>query len=284
MTSYLNESFDLSDKNLVSVFDEFPLWSSYFGTVLLDMVEYRKNMTVLDIGCGTGFPLIELAQRTGPSSKIFGIDTWTSAAGRIDLKIKTMRISNVIFLNQPAENLPFRNNTFDLIVSNNGINNVQDPDKVLSECARTLKPEAACIMSMNLPGTMIEFYDVFKEVLKQSGLDNCINKIDLHIKSKRKSIIETTGMILKHPFCIEQVIEKKFFMRFADGSAFLNHYFIKMAFLESWKNIVPEEMMKEVFGKIEEKLNNIAEKTGQLNLTIPYAVFKFRKKPQKTTV
>lgn len=277
MTSYLNESFDLSDKNLVSVFDEFPLWSSYFGTVLLDMVEYRKNMTVLDIGCGTGFPLIELAQRTGSSSKIFGIDTWTSAAARVDLKIKTMHLNNVIFLNQPAEILPFRNNTFDLIVSNNGINNVQDPDKVLSECARTLKTGAACIMSMNHPGTMIEFYDVFKDVLKQSGLENCIKDVDLHIRSKRKSIIENTGMILKQPFCIEQVVEKKFFMRYTDGSAFFNHYFVKMAFLESWKNIVPEEKRNEIFGKIEEKLNIISEKTGQLNLTIPFAVFKFRK-------
>lgn len=284
MTSYLNENFDLSDKNVVSVFDEFPLWSSYFGAVLLDLMEYRKNMTVLDIGCGTGFPLIELAQRIGSSSKIYGIDTWTSAAARIDLKVKTMNLNNVIFLNQPAEILPFRENTFDLIVSNNGINNVQDPDKVLSECARTLKTGGTCIMSMNLPGTMMEFYKVFKDVLKQSGLEDCVNKVNLHIKSKRKSIIENTGMIMKQPFCIEQVVEKTFFMKFADGSAFFNHYFIKIAFLESWKNIVPEEKRDEVFGKIEEKLNIISEKEGQLNLTIPFAVFKFRKSLENTIV
>lgn len=277
MTNYLNETFDLSEKNLVSVLDEFPLWSSYFGAVLLDMVDYKKNLTVLDIGCGTGFPMIELAQRLGSSSYVYGIDTWAAAAERIRLKIKTMNLNNAEILVQPAEQLPFEDNKFDLVVSNNGINNVQDPDKVLAECARTMKPGAQCILSMNLPGTMIEFYNVFRNTLINNGLKEYLPKVDEHIKFKRKTMVEYTGMIMQHPFCLEHLAEEKFYMRYSDGSSFLNHYVIKVFFMDSWKKIVPEDLLNIVFSETEAELNKLSEESGQLNLTIPFAVFKLRK-------
>ncbi len=277
MTAYLDETFDFSDRDFVSVVDEFPLWSSYFGAVMLDMIDYKNNVTVLDLACGTGFPLIELAQRFGSSSRIYGIDTWDTAAERVRLKIKTMKLKNVEIFVKPAEHLPFGDNTFDLIVSNNGINNVQDPDKVLAECVRTMKPGAYCILSVNLPGTMIEFYNIFKNVLAKNGLDDCLEKVDAHIKAKRKSVEENTGMIMQQPFCLEQVVEKNFYMRYASGSAFLNHYVIKFAFLESWKKIVPEKLLNKVFAETEAELNKLAVKNGQLDLSIPFAVFKFRK-------
>jgi arsenite methyltransferase len=274
MTSYLDEKFDLTDPNLVSVYDEFPIWSSYFGTSLLDMVDYKPNTTALDIGCGAGFPLIELAQRLGPSSTVFGIDTWTSAYERINLKLRTMKIKNVVFLNQPAESLPFKDNTFDLIVSNNGINNVQDPQKVLAECFRTLKKDAQFLMSVNLPGTMIGFYNVFKEVLNHHNLSEEIKKIDEHIRSKRKTLDETLQMLKESKLNVSQSAEDSFSMRYADGTAFLNHYFIKLAFLDSWKNIVDKENMKKIFSEVEEHLNKMAAESGHLKLTVPFVVIK----------
>jgi arsenite methyltransferase len=273
MTNYLNETFDLSDQNLISIFDEFPIWSSYFGVRMLDMVNYKTRSTVLDIGCGAGFPLVELAQRLGSRSKVFGIDIWTPAWERINLKLKTMNLKNVTFLNQPAENLPFRDNTFDLIVSNNGINNVSDPQRVLTECCRTIKPGGQFLMSVNLPGTMTEFYGIFRKVLGELNLNDEIIQINTHINSKRKSLDENSAMIRDAGLIIKDVIEDCFFMRYADGTAFLNHYFIKMAFLDSWKKIPPEKDLVEVFEKIETYLNALASENGHLKLSVPFVVF-----------
>jgi len=273
MTGYLNQTFDLSDPDLVSVFDELPLWSSYFGAVILNQVKYKKGIRVLDIGCGAGFPLIELAQRLGESSDLYGIDPWSAALDRILQKIRFMNISNVRLLNQPAESLPFDDNTFDLIVSNNGINNVADPGKVLSECYRALKADGQFIMSVNLPGTMHEFYETFREVLTANDLSDRKTLIDKHISSKRKTVEENKALLTRHNFRIKDIKEDEFYMRFADGSAFLNHYFIKMAFLDSWVKIPPESKTEMIFSDIEERLNKSASENGQLNLTIPFAVF-----------
>jgi ubiquinone/menaquinone biosynthesis C-methylase UbiE len=126
-------TFNVDDPEFVSVIDELPLWSAPFGLKLLDVIHLKHNMNILDIGCGLGFPLIEIAQRVGDSSKVFGIDPWESAIERVKLKIKKLDITNVKVIKGVAENLPFDDSFFDLIVSNNGINNVQNIEAVLSE-------------------------------------------------------------------------------------------------------------------------------------------------------
>ena len=74
MKEYLNTNFD--QVKVISAFDELPLWSAPFGLKLLDAIDYKTDMTVLDVGFGSGFPLTELAMRLGNSSVVYGIDSW----------------------------------------------------------------------------------------------------------------------------------------------------------------------------------------------------------------
>jgi 16S rRNA G527 N7-methylase RsmG len=52
----------------MEVIDELPIWSVPFGLKLLDVVDYKPTISAIDIGFGTGFPLIELAMRFGNTS------------------------------------------------------------------------------------------------------------------------------------------------------------------------------------------------------------------------
>ena len=92
---YLNCKYDFGDSDLVSIYDDLPLWSASFGLKLLERVRIGTNLNVLDIGCGTGFPLLELAERLGETCQVFGIDPWEEAVRRIELKIKKRDIKNV---------------------------------------------------------------------------------------------------------------------------------------------------------------------------------------------
>lgn len=56
---------DPSDPRLSEFYDELPLWSAPFGLLLLDRVPVQPAKTYLDVGAGTGFVTVELAQRCG---------------------------------------------------------------------------------------------------------------------------------------------------------------------------------------------------------------------------
>jgi hypothetical protein len=57
-----------------------------------------------------------------------------------------------------------------------------------------------------------------------------------------------------------------------DGTALLNHFFIRIAFLDSWKKIVPPDRLAEIFNEIEKRINTESGRTGFFNLTVPFVV------------
>ena len=132
MKKYLTNDFDFT--KLIDVFDELPLWSAPFGLKLLDYVDYKTNITAIDLGFGSGFPLTEIALRLGDSSTVYGIDPWTDVFDRVRRKIEYYRLTNVRLIEGVAESIPLDDNSVDLITSNNGVNNVSDINKVISEC------------------------------------------------------------------------------------------------------------------------------------------------------
>jgi ubiquinone/menaquinone biosynthesis C-methylase UbiE len=278
MTSYLNQQFDFSDSSLVSSLDELPIWSSYFGSLILERIKFAHNATILDVGCGTGYPLLEIAQRFGSTSTAYGIDPWSKALERAEFKMKAMGLHNVKLVKQKAEELPFEDNFFNLVVSNNGVNNVEDPAVVFKECYRVSKPGAQFLFTVNLPGSMIEFYDVFEAVLKESALCDKIEEMKKHITHKRKTIRVNVSMAEQAGFAVSDIATGQFLIRYCDASAMFNHHFIKLAFLDSWKQLVPVQQMDDIFSRIERRLNNIAAEKGELALTIPYACFDCTKK------
>jgi ubiquinone/menaquinone biosynthesis C-methylase UbiE len=263
--------FDLSNPDLVSVYDEVPLWSAPFGLTLLEKVRLKPGMTVLDIGCGTGFPLLELAQRLGDTCRIYGIDPWSAALDRVRLKMRQYEVHNVQLFNDVAENMSFADGLFDLVVSNVGFNNVTDQERVISNCANACKHGAQIILTVNLPDTMNLFYEIFESVLRDAGKDDEVKVMRAHVRAKRRPLEELTFLIEGAGFMISEIIEDAFRMRFLNGTCLLNHYFIRLAFMESWRNILTPTDQDLVFELLEQRLNEVAAREGELSLSIPYA-------------
>jgi arsenite methyltransferase len=270
MKKYLNNNFDLN--NLIDVLDELPLWSAPFGLKLLEYVDYKPNISALDIGFGTGFPLTELALRLGDSATVYGIDPWNEAIERTKRKINSYGITNIKIIEGFAESIPLENDSVDLIVSNNGINNVADIDEVLSECSRIIKPEGQFVQTLNIDKSMFEFYGVFESVLSDLNMNKEINLMRHHIYEKRRPLDELIPMIKKHGFIIKDLEHDQFNYKFSDGTAMLNHYFIRLAFMDSWIKILPKDKTEQIFDAVESKLNEQSKITGGLKLSIPFVL------------
>jgi arsenite methyltransferase len=270
MSNYLNSNFQSDNPQHVSALDELPFWSSPFGQLLLETIPLKRDINALDIGFGTGYPVIEIAERLGNSSRIYGVDIWRPGAKRALQKIAVHEVQNLTLLLAAAENLPFHNEYFDLITSNNGLNNVEDLQKSLAECFRSCKKGGRLIFTVNLPDTMKEFYRIFESVLKDRKLENQITKMQAHIHKKRKPLNEMCEMAEGAGFDIDKKIEKTFSYRFLDGTTMLHYFMIREFFLPSWKEIVPEENVSTIFTEIESRLNQVSKEKGELILTVPY--------------
>ncbi len=83
---------------------------------MLKHLELKPNLKVIDIGSGTGFPLLELASRLGNSCQLYGIDPWHNANNRVKEKIRNYELSNVAIIECSAEKILFEDNSIDLIV------------------------------------------------------------------------------------------------------------------------------------------------------------------------
>lgn len=269
---------DLNNPEAISVIDELSFWSAPFGLRLLDVVLYKNDTRALDIGCGLGFPLIELSMRLGETSRVYGIDPWRAGIERARQKLKTYELTNVKVVEGCAERIPFEDSYFDLIVSNNGINNVQDLEKTFEEIERISKPGAQFVFTFNTDQTFIEFYDVYREILSDCGLEECHKKLAAHIYSKRKPMAEFEDLLKAHGFGITSTYEDMFHYRFSNGTAMLNHFFMKLAFMPSWEEIIPDDRREEVFRKIEEKINTYSELFGSFTMQVPFVTMDCEKK------
>ncbi len=278
MTNYLYTNFDLNSDQLVELVDELPFWSAPFGIRLLDHIRYKKNISILDIGFGAGFPITEVAMRFGESCKIYGIDPWEAGTRRVKKKLALYGIGNVDLIRGEAEYIPLPDHSIDLITSNNGINNVSDEAKVLSECSRIIKKGGQFVQTINLEKSMIEFYEIMEKVLKSHRMNEELGRMHQHIKSKRKPLDEFLAQIRKNNFSIVEIENNSFEYKFTDGTTMLNHYFIRLAFLDPWKEIIPGKKRAEIFQEIETLMNEKALKDGCFRLSIPFVVIDCKKK------
>lgn len=276
MTDYLIDKYNINDPKFASALDELSFWSARFGLLLFNNLEIKKNITILDLGCGNGFPLFELAQTFGKTCQVLGVDIWKAGLERAKTKQKELKLPNISILEADGENLPLLNSSVNLIVSNLLLNNLAKPNLTIAECHRVLKPGGTIILTTNVIGHFQEFYQVFYELLTELNNKNYLENLEQN-KNHRGSKEIFSKLLENNGFTLNKVIEDQFFMRFSDGTALLNHTLIKIGFLGGWKNILEVKDQEHVFNSLENKLNNIAESFGELRMTVPMLYLEAKK-------
>ena len=104
------------------------------------LIELKPGETVLDLGSGGGIDVLLSARRVGPASKAYGLDMTDEMLALARENQRRAGAENVEFLKGEIENIPLRDNSVDVVISNCVINLSADKDRVLREAFRVLKP------------------------------------------------------------------------------------------------------------------------------------------------
>jgi ubiquinone/menaquinone biosynthesis C-methylase UbiE len=106
----------------------------------------RRYGSVLEIGCGTGFFIVNLWQ-AGLVERAFATDI---SPGMVEVCRRNARAVGLVDLEArvaDAERLPFPDDTFDLVVGHAVLHHLPDVPAALRECRRVLKPGGALVVA-----------------------------------------------------------------------------------------------------------------------------------------
>ncbi|WP_138502638.1 class I SAM-dependent methyltransferase [Nostoc sp. PA-18-2419] len=105
--------------------------TSQVNQAILDGVEARAGMRLLDVACGTGWLSADAVKR---GAIVTGLDYTENM-----LVIARSRCPEAEFRVGDAENLPFESDEFEAVVCNFGILHFPEPEKAIAESLRVLK-------------------------------------------------------------------------------------------------------------------------------------------------
>jgi arsenite methyltransferase len=100
----------------------------------------ERGARILDRGSGAGTDSLVSAQMVGPGGRVTGIDMTPEMLAKARAAAAEMGATNVEFLEAEAEQLPFADASYDVVISNGVIDLVPDKDAVFSELFRVLAP------------------------------------------------------------------------------------------------------------------------------------------------
>ena len=95
---------------------------------------------VLDLGSGAGTDSLVAAQMVGKSGRVTGIDMTPQMLAKARTAAAEMRLEHVEFVEGEAEQLPFPDDSFDVVISNGVIDLIPDKEAVFTQLFRVLAP------------------------------------------------------------------------------------------------------------------------------------------------
>lgn len=127
---------------------------------MLGMHNWRGDELVLDVGCGRGLLLAGAAKRMaalGGTGRVTGIDIWSNvdmggnaeSATRANLDMEGVS-DRCELVSVPAQEMPFPDASFDVVVSNLCLHNIYDrPTRTaaVAQIARVLRPGGVALIS-----------------------------------------------------------------------------------------------------------------------------------------
>jgi len=160
----------------------------FTGKNLMPWLPNRNDLTVLDLGCGTGFFTDILSARY---QKVIGLDISTNM-----LKFsKKNRSNDISWLEANAYQLPLSNESVDFVYSNLMIQWCDPLQPLLDEILRVLKPGGLFIFSTLVDGTLFELKSSWAQVDEDQHVIDFKSPTELEqlFNSPKSTLIESAN-------------------------------------------------------------------------------------------
>lgn len=165
---------------------------------LLRKLKLAENARILDLGCGCGLGLSKFSK----IGRAVGLDYEYEA-----LKFCRRRLTSPFLVQGSAVHLPFKDETFDLIVALDLLEHIEQDTALLKEIHRIGKPKMAVILSVPCYPRLYSEHDLALHHKRRYRKDDLRNKIrDANFRTKRMTFF---NMSLFLPIAASRMLKKK---------------------------------------------------------------------------
>lgn len=169
------------------------IWHTGKLNVVSNMIP-PNSASILDVGCASGWFLSQIHGKY-PAARCVGVDSYDKAIEYGKKEYKHLELHCV-----DAHKLPFKKNSFDVVVCTEVLEHVIDPVEVLKEIKRVLKPNGIGVIEMDTGNILFKIAWYW-----WTNLRNGVWK-DSHIHAFNTKKLET--MMVNTGF---KIVEKKVF-------------------------------------------------------------------------
>lgn len=133
----------------------------------------KPGIKVLEIGCGSGAFTIEAARTVGQQGKVYALDIQEDMLGKLRTKLsrpENLDIRNIEIVHKSAYELPFEDNSLDLVYMVTVFQEIPDKQRSLAQIKRVLKPAGILAVSELLPDPDYPWRSTTERMLSKAGL------------------------------------------------------------------------------------------------------------------
>jgi ubiquinone/menaquinone biosynthesis C-methylase UbiE len=112
----------------------------------LSALGLKPGMNVGDIGAGTGFYSLRVAQRIAPTGVVFANDLQPEMLKRLSMAASKARVANVRTVQGTNTDCKLPENQLDLVLLVDVYHEFSEPEKMLQSIRRSLKPDGRLVL------------------------------------------------------------------------------------------------------------------------------------------
>ena len=246
-------------EKLARIYDDqiAPVWGTRFGKMLLRNLAVPERGQILDISCGTGYPLVEILRRKADSTRVIAIDASSAMLDIARRKVADLGGGGkgVFFRTEsPLPRLSFADDVYDLVLCNLGLAEMPSVKGALHDFARVTKLGGEVRCTLPLAGTWQEFHDIFREVLVKHDKHEALDRLDQHLASY-PTVDDCCGQMLAAG--LDPTVEiEEFSLLFKSSRELFFAPVIEYGPLPAWKEIAGTgQELQDVFWYIKEAID-----------------------------
>jgi ubiquinone/menaquinone biosynthesis C-methylase UbiE len=211
-----------------------PRYSALFGRMLLAEIPSRERLQVLDVGCGTGYPAIEILRHLGEGSRVIAID---SDSAQVDLARRRALDDagkRIFFKVESAEQMSFGDEVFDVVVANVSLSSVERPDRALTEMRRVLAKAGQLVLTQPLAGTFEEVVDMFRELALKHDRSPLAQRVE-RVAALYPTAATLEAAVAGAGFTDVRVVTEELTLPFQSASSIFTDPMIRVIALPEWR-------------------------------------------------